>query len=442
LTGLPNQMVLRDRIEQAIKMAARNQKKLAILYLDLNGFKHINDSLGHPAGDKLLQSTARRLEVAVRASDTLCRFGGDEFIVLLPDVDHPEVTAVAATRLLDAVGAVHTVGQLELHVSACIGISVYPDDGDDADTLIKNADVAMYQAKAKGGSSAQFFHRDMNIRAVERQFIEQNLSRALERNEMSLHYQPKYDLKTRGITGVEALLRWTHPVRGPISPAAFIPVAEDCGLILPIGTWVLEEACRQARAWLDAGLPGVNMAVNVSGRQFQSEGFEEKVMAVLDDFSIDPEYLELEVTESLLMKAPELTAVLLQSLRGKGVRVAIDDFGTGYSSVSYLRRFPIDTLKIDQSFVRQIDTPEGLSMVRAIIDLGHNLGMRLVAEGVETELEATILEGMGCDKAQGYHFSRPLPPASLATLLERSVQAGATKSSMERSESTASRQVL
>jgi diguanylate cyclase (GGDEF)-like protein/PAS domain S-box-containing protein len=427
LTGLPNQMVLRDRTEQAIKMAARKRTKVAVFFLDLDGFKHINDSLGHPTGDKLLQSTARRLEKAVRASDTLSRFGGDEFLVLLPEITNPEATAGAALRLLDAIAGMHSVGEHELQVSACIGISVYPDDGADGETLIKNADVAMYQAKANGGSGYQFFHGDMNTRALERQFIEQNLRRALERKELSLQYQPKVDLKSRAITGVEALLRWTHPVRGPISPATFIPVAEDSGLILPIGTWVLEEACRQARVWLDAGLPRINVAVNVSGRQFQSERFDEKVMAVLDRFRIDPEYLELEVTESLLMKAPELTARLLQTLRGKGLRVAIDDFGTGYSSLSYLRRFPIDTLKIDQSFVRQIDTQDGVSMVKTIIDLGCNLGMRLVAEGVETELQATMLEGMGCEQAQGYYFSRPLTPEKLAFLLEHTIQWGAPK---------------
>jgi diguanylate cyclase (GGDEF)-like protein/PAS domain S-box-containing protein len=418
LTGLPNQVVLRDRIDQAIKMAARNQKNVAILFLDLDGFKHINDSLGHLIGDRLLQSTARRLQRAMRASDTLCRFGGDEFIVLLPEVQHPDKTGAIAARLLDNIAAKQSAGEHELHVTACMGISVYPDDGLDSETLIKNADTAMYHAKAKGASSFQYFHSDMNIRALERQFIEQNLRRAMNRGELELNYQPKYDLKSRAITGVEALLRWNHPVRGAIAPANFVPVAEDCGLILPIGTWVLEEACRQGRMWLDIGLPQITVAVNVSGRQFQSESFEDRVMGILDRFRIDPEYLELEVTESLLMKTPELTASLLQSLRRKGVRVAIDDFGTGYSSLSYLHRFPTDTLKIDQSFVRQIDTPAGLNIVRAIIGIGHNLGMRIVAEGVETEQEATILESMGCDKAQGYFFSQPLAPANLASLLE------------------------
>jgi len=424
LTGLPNQRVMRHRMEQAISLAARNQKHIAVLFLDIDGFKHINDSLGHLVGDQLLQSISRRLEEAIRASDTLSRFGGDEFIVLLPEVDHPEATTVAAARLLEAVAEVHVVGQHELHVSACIGISVYPDDGADGETLIKNADAAMYSAKGSGISSYRFFHSDMSVRAIERQFLEQNLRLAMKRNELSLHYQPKYDLKSRAITGVEALLRWNHPDRGPISPATFIPVAEACGLILPIGTWVLEETCRQARAWLDAGLPKINLAVNVSERQFQNERFGEEVMATLARFRIDPEFLELEVTESLLMITPELTASLLQSLRRKGVRVAIDDFGTGYSSLSYLHRFPIDTLKIDQSFVRLVGTPDGASMVKAIVDMGRNLGMRTVAEGVETSDEATILDSMGCERAQGYYFSRPLTPENLAALLEAGASLG------------------
>jgi diguanylate cyclase (GGDEF)-like protein/PAS domain S-box-containing protein len=417
LTGLPNQRVLRDRVERAIRMAERNRQRVAVLFLDLDGFKHINDSLGHAIGDKLLQSTARRLAASMRASDTLSRFGGDEFILLLPEVRQPGGTATAATRLLESIARIHSVAGHELQVSACIGISVYPDDGLDGETLIKNADTAMYHAKSKGGSNFQFFHSDMNIQATERQFIEQNLRRAMNRKELTLQYQPKYELRSRAITGVEALLRWNHPTRGLISPATFIPVAEDCGLILPIGMWVLEETCRQARAWLDAGLCGIIVAVNVSGRQFQSDHFGDKVMAILDRFLIDPRCLELEVTESLLMKSPELTAAMLQSLRRKGVRVAIDDFGTGYSSLSYLHRFPIDTLKIDQSFIRLIGTPDGFNMVKAIIDMGRNLGMRIIAEGVETEQEANLLKNMGCDGAQGYYFSRPLTPDKLGTLL-------------------------
>jgi len=428
LTNLPNQMVLRDRIDQAIKRASRNQQKVAVLFLDLDGFKHINDSLGHPIGDKLLQSVARRLEGCVRASDTVSRFGGDEFVVLLPETGNSDGTAISASRILDAVAATHSVGQHELQVSTCIGISIYPDDGVDCDTLIKNADAAMYQAKMAGGASYKFFHANMNVRAVERQFIEQNLRRALERKELSLHYQPKFDLDTRIIMGVEALLRWNHPVRGAISPVEFISIAEDCGLIWPIGMWVLEEACRQARVWLDAGLPAIRVAVNVSGGQFQSEHFQDKVMAILERTSIQAQCLELEVTESLLMKSPEFTALLLQGPRRKGVRVAIDDFGTGYSSLSYLQKFPIDTLKVDQSFVRQIESPDGANIVMAIINMGRNLGMRIVAEGVETEQEAALLKDMGCEMAQGYYFSRPISSSAFVALMEQQSKGTASSS--------------
>ena len=419
LTGLPNQMVLRDRIDQAIKIATRNHKKVAILFLDLDGFQYINDSLGHLIGDKLLQATASRLEGTMRASDTLCRFGGDEFVALLPDLPYPEGTAVAAARLLDALTGIQMVEGNELQVSACIGISAFPEDGLDGDTLIKNADAAMYYAKEKGNSSVQFFHPDMNLRAMERQFIEQNLRRALARNELTLNYQPKFDLQSRSVTGVEALLRWHHPVRGQISPAQFIPVAEDCGLISAIGIWVLEEACKQTRAWSNAGLATIRMSVNVSGKQFQNERFHESVMQILNRTEMKPETLELEVTESLLMKSPELTTSLLQNLRREGVTVAIDDFGTGYSSLSYLQKFPIDALKIDQSFIRQIESRDGLNIVRAIILMGHTLGMRIVAEGVETEYEANLLQSIGCDDAQGYYFSRPMIPERLAALLDR-----------------------
>ena len=419
LTGLPNQMVLRDRIDQAIKIATRNHKKVAILFLDLDGFQYINDSLGHLIGDKLLQATASRLEGTMRASDTLCRFGGDEFVALLPDLPYPEGTAVAAARLLDALTGIQMVEGNELQVSACIGISAFPEDGLDGDTLIKNADAAMYYAKEKGNSSVQFFHPDMNLRAMERQFIEQNLRRALARNELTVYYQPKIDLQSRSVTGVEALLRWHHPVRGQISPAQFIPVAEDCGLISTIGIWVLEEACKQTRAWSNAGLATIRMSVNVSGKQFQNERFHESVMQILNRTEMKPETLELEVTESLLMKSPELTTSLLQNLRREGVTVAIDDFGTGYSSLSYLQKFPIDALKIDQSFIRQIESRDGLNIVRAIILMGHTLGMRIVAEGVETEYEANLLQSIGCDDAQGYYFSRPMIPERLAALLDR-----------------------
>jgi len=419
LTGLPNRMLLNERIGQAIEFARRNSKKAALLFLDLDGLKQINDSLGHSAGDKLIQSVGKRLTDSVRTSDTVCRHSDDEFVVLISDVEHMEDTTIAARTLLEAVARVHFIDQHELHITGCIGVSVYPVDGMDAETLIKNADTAMYQAKENGRPSYQVFHPAMSERAVERHFIERNLRCALDREELTLHYQPKINLKSGAITGAEALLRWNHPTRGSISPAQFIPVAEESGLILPIGTWVLGEACRQVYAWMDAGLPEMTMAVNVSERQFQSENFAECLFATLLDIGLDPKFLELEVTESLLMRRPESTALILQSLREKGVSVAIDDFGTGYSSLSYLYKLPLDSLKIDQSFVRQITaTPNQAGIVSAIIDMGKNLKLSVVAEGVETAEELDFLQSRNCDEAQGYYFSRPVPPHQFVKLFE------------------------
>jgi diguanylate cyclase (GGDEF)-like protein/PAS domain S-box-containing protein len=391
LTGLPNRMLLNDRVNQAIALAPRHRKTVAVLFLDLDGFKHINDSLGHPTGDKLLQSIATRLVDCVRASDTVSRQGGDEFVVLLSEVAQPEDTAITARRMLKAVAEAHSIDQHELHVTTSIGVSVYPDDGEDAETLIKNADTAMYQAKENGRQSYQFFKSAMNVRAVERQSIEESLRRALERQEFTLHYQPKINLRTGQITGAEALLRWTHPTRGPVPPAQFIPVAEDCGLILPIGNWVLREACKQGQVWLEAGLPVSSMAVNISAMELRDESFLEGVFAILEDTGLDPRFLELELTESVLMKHAESAESILKTLRARGVQVAVDDFGTGYSSLSYLRRFPIDALKIDQSFVRQITTaPSETTIVTAVISMGRSLKLRVVAEGVETQEELAL----------------------------------------------------
>ena len=418
LTGLPNRMLLNDRVNRAISLAPRHQKKVAVLFLDLDGFKHINDSLGHPTGDKLLQSITKRLVDCVRSSDTVSRQGGDEFVVLLSEVAQPEDAAITARRMLQAVAEAHTIDQHDLHVTTSIGLSVYPDDGLDAETLIKNADTAMYQAKENGRQSYQFFKPAMNVRAVERQSIEESLRRALERHEFAVHYQPKINLKTGAITGAEALLRWTHPVRGPVPPAQFIPVAEDCGLILPIGNWVLREACQQARVWLDAGLPPATMAVNISAVELRDENFLAGVFAILEDTGLDPAFLELELTESVLMKHAESTASILKTLRASGVQLAVDDFGTGYSSLSYLRRFSVDALKIDQSFVRQITTaPDETTIVTAVISMGRSLKLRVVAEGVETQEELAFLQEHECDEAQGYYFSRPVPAPQFATLL-------------------------
>jgi diguanylate cyclase (GGDEF)-like protein/PAS domain S-box-containing protein len=422
LTGLPNRLVLNDRVNQAIILSERQAKKVAVLFLDLDGFKHINDSLGHPTGDKLLQSIAKRLVNCVRGSDTVTRQGGDEFVILLLEVERAEDAAIAARRMLAAVAEPHSINQHDLHITASIGVSIYPDDGGDGEALIKNADTAMYQAKENGRQSFQFFKPAMNVRAVERQSIEESLRRALERREFALHYQPKIDLKTGEITGAEALIRWNHPTRGPVSPAQFIPVAEDCGLILPIGNWVLLEACKQARTWLEAGLPLITMAVNISAMEFRNDRFLAGVFAILDETAWDPRYLELELTESVLMKHAESTESILRALKARGVRLAVDDFGTGYSSLSYLGKFPIDALKIDQSFVRQITTvPNETTIVTAVISMGRSLKLRVVAEGVETQEELAFLQTHQCDEAQGYYFSKPVKPEDFAKLLETGV---------------------
>ena len=425
LTGLPNRILLNDRVDQAISQAKRHGHPVAVLFLDLDGFKHINDSLGHPTGDKLLQSIATRLVAEIRAPDTVSRQGGDEFIVLLPEVSRATEAAITARRMLEVVAEAHVVDQHDLRITASIGVSVYPDDGSDAETLIKNADTAMYQAKENGRHSYKFFTAAMNVRAVERQLIEEHLRRALERNEFALHYQPKINLKTGAVTGVEALIRWNHSTLGPISPATFIPIAEDCGLILPIGNWVLREACRQAKEWSNAGFPRLTMAVNVSAVQFRNEDFLESITQILMETGLDPRDLEVEVTESALMKRVEFTALILQALRTKGIEVAIDDFGTGYSSLSYLRKFPLDALKIDQSFVRQISTtPTETMIVSAIISMAQSLSLRVIAEGVETAEELAFLQQHRCEEAQGYYFSRPVPAASFSALMKEAATRG------------------
>jgi diguanylate cyclase (GGDEF)-like protein/PAS domain S-box-containing protein len=419
LTDLPNRVLLHDRIDQAIASARRHGKQVAVLFLDLDGFKYINDSLGHSIGDRLLQSIAKSLEECVRASDTVSRQGGDEFVVLLSEEERWGDAALVAGRMLQSVAEAHPIDQHDLHVTASIGVSVYPDDGTDAETLIKNADTAMYNAKENGRQSYQFFKPDMNVRAVERQSIEEGLRRALERREFTLHYQPKINLRTGAITGAEALIRWTHPTRGQVLPGQFIPIAEECGLIRPIGNWVLREACKQARAWVAAGLPAATMAVNVSAMQLRQENFLQTVFAILQDTGMDPGSLELELTEGVLMKHAESTAATLQALREKGVRVAVDDFGTGYSSLSYLKKFPIDALKIDQSFVRQIGSAgDDAAIVTAVISMARSLKLLVIAEGVETQEELEFLQAHQCEEGQGYYFSRPVPPEQFSKLLE------------------------
>ena len=418
LTNLPNRVLLNDRIAQAITLARRRGTALAVLFLDLDNFKHINDSLGHATGDKLLQSVASRLTDCVRSSDTVSRQGGDEFVILVTADKHAEDAALTANKILAALAESHTIGDHVLHVTPSIGISVYPSDAENAEALIKNADTAMYHAKEKGRNNYQFFTHDMNVRAVERQVIETNLRRALERREFALHYQPKINLDTGAITGAEALLRWLHPEWGVVLPDRFIAIAEDCGLIVPIGRWVLREACAQAKRWQDAGLDLGSIAVNISALEFRRTDFVDGVHAMLHETGLEPHRLQLEITETVLMRDAESSTAILQQLKEMGVQLAVDDFGTGYSSLSYLSQFPIDVLKIDQSFVQDIGTPNDNGIiVSAVIAMGTSLKQRVVAEGIERAEQLAFLKEQHCEEGQGYLFSRPLEPEQFGALL-------------------------
>jgi diguanylate cyclase (GGDEF)-like protein/PAS domain S-box-containing protein len=420
LTGLPNRAVLNDRLTTAIAAASRHERQVAVLFLDLDRFKLVNDSLGHSIGDRLLQSAASRLAASVRAADTVSRQGGDEFVILLSDVPHDDNVAATTAKIVDAVSGPYCVAGHDLHVTVSVGISLYPEDGQDAETLIKNADIAMYYAKDHGRDHCQFFTPDMNARAVERQSMEGRLRGALDRREFVLHYQPKVDIETGEMIGAEALIRWQHPDRGLLPPARFVPIAEDSGLIVPIGQWVLREACRQERAWQDAGLDPVPVAVNISALEFRGKDFLAGVRRILDDTGIEPSFLELELTETVLMDSLDSTASVLRELKGMGLRLAVDDFGTGYSSLSYLMRFPIDALKLDQSFVREITAAAGGSpIIAAAISIGRSLNQRVIAEGVETAEQLAFLQAQHCQEGQGYHFSRPLIAEEFGALLAR-----------------------
>jgi diguanylate cyclase (GGDEF)-like protein/PAS domain S-box-containing protein len=424
LTDLPNRMLLNDRLTQAIALAHRHGNHLAVLFLDLDGFKHVNDSLGHVIGDALLKSVAARLVTCSRGSDTVSRQGGDEFVVLLSEIEHTGDAVASAERIIAALLEPHSIANHHLHVTASIGISVYPDDGSDADTLIMCADTAMYHAKNGGRSSYRRFERAMNARAVERQWIEAALHRGLAQHQFVLHYQPKIDLETGAMTGAEALIRWAHPQRGLMLPNEFVSIAENCGLMIPIGQWVVSEACRQVRAWIDEGRPPMPVAINVSAVEFRDPRFLDHVRAALDDSRLDARYLELELTESSLMQHAESSALALKHLKEMGVKVAIDDFGTGYSSLSYLRQFQIDALKVDQSFVHEINThPAGTPIVSAVISMGRSLGHRVIAEGVETREQCAFLRGQRCGEGQGYYFSRPVVAAEFSRLLETGLPA-------------------
>jgi len=425
LTNLPNRILLNDRITQTISLARRQNRPFAVLFLDLDRFKCINDSLGHSVGDQLLQSVSYRLLSAVRGSDTVSRQGGDEFVVLLSEIAHPEDAATSARKILHSLGAPHSISGHELNIDASIGIGIYPEDGQDSEALIKNADTAMYHAKENGRNNFRFFTPEMNLKAVERQSLEGSLRRALERKEFSLHYQPKVNLNSLQFTGVEALIRWQHPDLGSVPPARFVPVAEDCGLIVPIGNWVLSEACRQARKWQDAGLPFKRISVNVSSTEFRADTFLAGVRNALQESGLPAQYLDLELTESVLMQHPESASATLRALKSIGVHIALDDFGTGYSSLSYLQQFPIDILKIDKSFVHKItaDSDES-SIVSAIIAMGINLKQRVIAEGIETPEQLAFLQSRHCAEGQGYLFSPPLPATLFAELLRTGIHTG------------------
>ncbi|HLB94997.1 MAG TPA: EAL domain-containing protein, partial [Nitrospiria bacterium] len=416
LTDLPNRVLLMDRLSQALSRAPWHKRLVAVLFLDLDHFKRINDTLGHNIGDLLLKGAAARLATCVRAGDTIARLGGDEFAIVLADIAQPQDVPKIAQKILDALSTPFELAARQLFITTSIGISLYPNDGQEADALLKNADTAMYRAKEHGRNNYQFFLPNMNVQVTERLALETALRNALTGEEFILHYQPLVDLRTGKIISMEALLRWQSPEHGLVSPSQFIPVAEESGLIVPIGKWVLQTACAQNKAWQAAGLPPVRVAVNLSARQFQQENLVETITRALRETGLDPNALELELTESIMQDTAAIEA--MWQLKELGVEISIDDFGTGYSSLSYLKRLPINTLKIDQSFVRNMTTDKDDAVIaKTIIGLAHSLHLKAIAEGVETHEQLEFLRSHGCDRIQGYLFSLPLPAQDATKLL-------------------------
>lgn len=418
LTNLPNRNLLGDRIQQALHIARRKRQQVVVFFIDLDNFKRINDNLGHDAGDLLLKEMAARLNNTVRAGDTLARLGGDEFVIVVSDFVEAGQAAKLATKLQAAIAEPLVLKDREIIITCSIGISIFPPDGGDAQSLLKNADFAMYRAKEQGRDNFQFYSVEMNARSLTHLTMENHLRHALEKNELLLYYQPKVNLRTGQITGMEALIRWQSPELGMVSPAEFIPLAEETGLIEPIGEWVIRTACTQNKAWQAANLTPLTVAVNVSARQFRNKNLSRVVSQALQETGLAPHYLELELTESMVMHNVKTVASILAELKGMGISLAMDDFGTGYSSLSCLQRFPFDKLKIDQSFVRDITTiPDSAAIARTVIAMAHNLRMKVIAEGVETAGQLNYLLRNDCDEIQGYYFSRPVPAAEFEQLL-------------------------
>jgi diguanylate cyclase (GGDEF)-like protein/PAS domain S-box-containing protein len=430
LTNLPNRNLLTDRIHQALLNSRRSHKLVAVFTVDLDNFKLINDSLGQEAGDSLLKIVAERLNSCVRSGDTAARKGGDEFAVIISNLATADDAAQIATKIREAISQPLRINENELTITCSIGISIFPKDGEDVQTLLKNANVAMYRAKEQGCNTFRFYTGEMNARSLARMTMEKHLRRALENNELVLHYQPKVNLLTGHITSMEALVRWQSPELGMVSPCNFIPLAEETGLIDPIGEWVIRTACAQNKAWQDANLPQLPVAVNLSARQFRLTNIAGSISQVLQETGLDPCYLELEITESLVMQNVERVSAILKELKGMGILLSMDDFGTGYSSLSYLKRFPFDKLKIDQSFVRDITSdPDSATIANTVIAMAHCLHLKVIAEGVETEGQLNYLRSHGCDEMQGYFFSRPVPAAEFEVLLRegRCLQPAAEK---------------
>jgi diguanylate cyclase (GGDEF)-like protein len=421
LTGLPNRNLLHDRLKQAV-YSQRVPRAIAVVFIDLDHFKFVNDSLGHSTGDKLLKGMADRLRGVLREGDTVARLGGDEFVLILNDQSNEEVIFRAMQRIAAQISQPMQIDGKELYLTCSAGISLYPQDGPDVDTLLKNADAAMYRAKEHGRNNFQFYTSEMNERVNERLQMENALRRALERKEFLLHYQQRVDLRSGALLGTEALVRWMHPEWGLVRPARFIPLAEETGLIVQIGEWVLREACRQNRAWIDEGLAPGFVSVNLSTRQFRQEGLVRTVSRILEETRLDPQLLEMEITESMVMHNVASAVATLQGLKSLGVGLSVDDFGTGYSSLAYLKDLPIDALKIDRSFVRDIGTGDDAQdgvLASAIVMLGHSLHLKVVGEGVETDAQVRFLKRHNCDEVQGFFYSEPVTPESHAGMLAK-----------------------